>query len=125
MIMVVYAFATLCFTYIFSTFVRTVAGGFTLVTMTHLVTGIGLGIGGHVLDLAQEGKFVTKFVNVVGRFFPTFGLTKGTIHYAQVASKNSGCSALTREAISILCSPFFDPTSMSFQRITQECCGKS
>lgn len=123
--MVVYGISTLFFTYIFSTFVRTVAGGFTLITMVHLVTGIGLGIGGHVLDIAQEGKFVTKFVNVVGRFFPTFGLTKGTIHYAQVASKNSGCSALSNEAIRILCNPLFDPGSFSYMGLTQECCGKS
>ncbi|CAL8112749.1 unnamed protein product [Orchesella dallaii] len=121
LIMAIYGLAAISFSYIFSTFVRTVAGGFTLLTIVHLLTGVGLGVASNILeDMSPDGT-PYKIINVIGRIFPTYGMTRGTMQYAKISSGNSRCFALTEEAIGILCSPNFDADSY-YNRVSQECC---
>ncbi|ODM92121.1 ATP-binding cassette sub-family A member 3 [Orchesella cincta] len=120
LIMAVYGLASIFFGYIFSTFARSVAGGFTFLTIVHLLTGVGLGVGSNILeDISPDGT-IYKVINVIGRIFPTYGMTRGAMQYAKISSGNSRCFALTQEAKDILCSPTF--VTENYYRISQECC---
>lgn len=86
-----------------------------------LDSGVGMGVGSYIADWLIPGSGAGTFINIVGRLFPTFGVTKGTIQYAKVSSDNSKCFSLSDEAMQILCNSAFNADAYG---VTQDCCGK-
>ncbi|ODM99030.1 ATP-binding cassette sub-family A member 3 [Orchesella cincta] len=121
-ILMVYGLSAIIYSYLFSLYARTVAGGVALVALIHIISGVVFGYIVYFLEIigtSQAGLLDTAArFRWAGRLFPTFGATMSTMRYIEIASKNGRCNLLSDEAKDFLC----NPKSINLPPSLRECC---
>lgn len=142
-IMAVYGIGAISFSYMLSLVAETPAGGFSLVTIIHIISGnyklytqyiectlkcyiyicisigSGFALGVYILqdDISLESS--AKIIGWIGRLFPTYGISKSLMTYSRLATQNSRCNAVSTEIKDIICKPGLDEWISRYQ----SCCG--
>ncbi|OXA58482.1 ATP-binding cassette sub-family A member 3 [Folsomia candida] len=117
LIMFVYSVGAIIFSQLMSLVGQTPAGGFAMVTIIHIITGIGCALGSFILE-DEEFLIESKTIGWIGRLFPTYGVSKSLMLFSKSSTRNSRCNVLSADLKNILCKPveFIDITRF------QSCC---
>ncbi|ODM99039.1 Retinal-specific ATP-binding cassette transporter [Orchesella cincta] len=93
--------------YIASLFSRTAAGGFALVAIVHILSGVAISFLVYVFENNEEdgGIDTASKWRWFGRLFPCFGASMSAMRFSEIALKNGRCNALSDEAKEFLCDP--------------------
>ncbi|ODM97302.1 ATP-binding cassette sub-family A member 3 [Orchesella cincta] len=117
LILLVYGYSAISFSYLISLYSSTVAGGFALVSIIHIVSGMILCLLVHLMEIGDLLTMAGK-VRWVGRLFPTFGASINTMRFSEIASNNGRCNILSDEARSLIC----DINIKTIPSEYRECC---
>ncbi|ODM99022.1 ATP-binding cassette sub-family A member 3 [Orchesella cincta] len=118
LILLVYSFTAIWFSYLFSFFVVTVGGGFSLVAIIHVASGVILSISVYLMELAGRNyQLTTDILRWIGRLFPTFSASLATMRFTELASNNGRCGVLSDEAKNFLCD-----TAVNVDPAFRQCC---
>lgn len=123
-ILMVYGISSIWLSYLISLFASTIAGGFGLVSIMHVISGVILSLV--VYGMESNGPATGGALSLpilickwTGRILcPAYGAAISAIKFAATASRNSGCNVISKEAKSFLCDP-----DRNIDPKYRECCG--
>ncbi|CAL8139104.1 unnamed protein product [Orchesella dallaii] len=118
LILLVYGLSAIPFSYLVSLHASTVAGGFSFISIVHILSGVVM----CAIRLTFEGADTFEFqsfamLRCIGWLFPSFGVVMSWIVFAEIAIYNRHCHTLSDEAKILLCNP-----SSSAHQYFQKCC---
>lgn len=106
LILIVYGYSAICFSYIFSLIFTNVSLGFSISTILHLITGLMLPLGIFIADTLLKGGGTGRLVmRFIGRIFTTYGVSVSIMRYSSISILNSRCAMLKQEELDVICNP--------------------
>ncbi|CAL8085798.1 unnamed protein product [Orchesella dallaii] len=118
LILSVYGLAAIPFSYLVSLYASTVAGGFSFISIVHILSGVVMLVTVLTFEAARSFELPDfGMLRWVGRLFPTFGVVMSWMRLAEIATRNGRCNTLSDEAKMFICDP-----SSSVHEDFQQCC---
>ncbi|ODM90575.1 ATP-binding cassette sub-family A member 3 [Orchesella cincta] len=116
LILLVYGFAAVPFSYLISLYPTTASGGFLLVFTIHFISGIILHMALFILEQLYPTDLWVSGIKLIGQLFPTFGVVLSTFTLVKVMSENTRCNILKDDINYLHCDPANAP------EYNAECC---
>ncbi|CAG7723164.1 unnamed protein product, partial [Allacma fusca] len=101
-ILVVYAFTSICFAYFVSLFVRTISNGFSFIACLNIFFGLLFSIYISVEETLFYSKR-TVILGLIARICPFFGIVRSIKRFISTVAVNSRCAVLLDEFPSVDC----------------------
>ncbi|CAL8139126.1 unnamed protein product [Orchesella dallaii] len=120
LILSVYGLSAIPFSYLVSLHASTVAGGFSFISIVHILSGVVMCVIVLTFEETDTFEFLGfAMLRCVGWLFPSFGVVMSWMVFAKTAIYNGHCNTLSDEAKMFHCDP-----SSSVREYFQKCCGE-